>query len=326
MRVAAIDIGTNTIRLLVGEPDGTGGYRPVFGAQEITRLGEGLHPERRLQEAPMRRSLAVLRRFCQAAASHGAVRVSVVGTSALREAANREVFLAEVRRRTGLEVRVISGEEEAQFTLLGARAGLPLSSKRLLLMDVGGGSTEFLLAEGSVIRATVSTGLGAVKLTEAYLKSDPPHPDQLETVRGIVASRMARLRAGDLPSLAPGVTLVGAAGTLTTLAAIDLRLGRYEAERVNGHRLTRPRVAALLQELASLPLARRREVPGLEPARADVIVAGAIVCLGAMEGLGLADLTVSDGGLREGILLDLLARTASAAALAPGTPTRGGQT
>lgn len=336
MRAAAIDVGTNTVRLLVGEPDGAGGYRPVFAAQEITRLGQGLLPDRLLQPEPIQRTLAVLESFRRLADSHGATRSAVVGTSALREASNRQEFLHRARRETGLDVRVISGEEEARLTLRGVRAALPAVGTlcgpvdqghhlrstgpdamgaplggRLLLMDIGGGSTEFLLADGDVILATASTGLGVVKLTEAHVRHDPPLLAELKAIRDVVVARLARLRAEGLPGFGPAAaalatTFVGTAGTVTTLAAVDLSLTSYDPGRVNGHRLSRDRVEALLRELASLPLARRRTVPGLEPARADVIVAGALVCVVVMESLGFPSILVSDGGLREGILLDLL--------------------
>jgi exopolyphosphatase/guanosine-5'-triphosphate,3'-diphosphate pyrophosphatase len=308
MRVAALDLGTNTIRLLVGEADGVGGYHPVFAAQEITRLGEGLFPEGTLQAEPMRRSLAVLRRFGEMAASQGAVAVAVVGTSALREAKNRDLFVDRARQEAGLEVEVISGDEEARLTLLGVSAALGSPPDRFLMLDIGGGSTELLLAHGGEIRDVVSTGLGAVKLTEAHVKSDPPSPRELEAVRDAVAARMALVRTRDLPGRVEGDILVGTAGTVTTLAAIDLSLDPYDPTQVTGHRLSRERAADLLGELARLPLQARQRVRGLEPGRADVIVAGAIICLGVMDGLGFADLTVSDGGLREGILLDFLER------------------
>lgn len=303
------------MRLLVGEPDGAGGYRPIFAAQEITRLGQGLSPDRLLQPEPIQRTLAVLEWFRRLADSHGATRTAVIGTSALREARNRQEFLRRARMEMGLDVRVISGEEEARLTLRGMRAALPAVGYplggRLLLMDIGGGSTEFLLADGDAILATASTGLGVVKLTEAHVRHDPPVPAELTAIHDVVAARLARLRAEGFPGLgpaaaAPAIAFVGTAGTLTTLAAIDLSLTSYDPGRVNGHRLTRDRVEALLRELASLPLVRRRGIPGLEPARADVIVAGALVCLGAMETLGFPTIVVSDGGLREGILLDLL--------------------
>ena len=313
MRVAAIDLGTNTVRLLVGEPDGSGGFRPLFAAQEITRLGQDLLPGGVLQQEPIRRTLAVLRRFREAAETHQAAVIAAVGTSALREAKNREAFLDRARREAGLQVRVISGDEEVRLTLLGVRAALQIGCGRLVLMDIGGGSTEFLLADGPEVRATVSTGLGVVKLSETYLRSDPPLPTELAAVREVVAARMARLCTQEIPEWERTTQgrerrLLGTAGTVTSLAAIDLRLDPYDPRRVNGHRLTRETVGALFQELAALPLTRRRHIPGLEPARADVIVAGALVCLGAMERLGVPDIVVSDGGLREGVLLDALRR------------------
>jgi exopolyphosphatase/guanosine-5'-triphosphate,3'-diphosphate pyrophosphatase len=313
IRVAVIDLGTNTVRLLVAETDGAGGYRPIFAAQQITRLGQGLLPTRMLQPEPIRRTLAVLHRFSQDAQFHAADRLAVVGTSALREANNREAFVASARREAGLEVRVISGEEEARLTLLGIRAALQVGRGRVLAMDIGGGSTEFVLADGSEIVALISTGLGVVKLTEAYLRSDPPLPHELAAVREAIAARIARLRSQEWPDAIwgapmPGAMFVGTAGTVTSLAAIDLALDPYDPERVNGHRLSRQRIEALYRELAGRPLAETRQVRGLEPARADVIVAGALVCLGAMEGLDFPEVTVSDGGLREGILLDLLSR------------------
>jgi len=313
MRVAVIDLGTNTVRLLVGEPDSAGGYRSVFADQEITRLGQGLLPDRILQSEPMDRTLAVLRRFRQAAESHAATRIAVIGTSALREAKNREALLERARREAGVDVRIISGGEEARLTLLGVRAALRIGPERLLLMDIGGGSTEFLLADGPEIRATVSTGLGVVKLTETYLQTDPPRPAELAAIRDAARTRMIRLRTQELPDLdrqeeIRGRMFVGTAGAVTTLAAIDLALDPYDPDRVNRHRLLQSRVETLGQELASLTLAERKRVRGLEPGRADVIVAGVLICLAAMDTLGFSELLVSDGGLREGILLDLLTR------------------
>jgi exopolyphosphatase / guanosine-5'-triphosphate,3'-diphosphate pyrophosphatase len=310
MRVAVIDLGSNTIRLLVGEADGAGGYVPVFADQEITRLGEGLLSEGHLQAEPMRRSLAVLRRFREEAASQGAVAMAAVGTSALREAKNRQAFLDLAWREAGFSVRVVSGEEEARLTLRGVLAALGKPSESLLMLDIGGGSTELLLACGREIRAVVSTNLGVVRLTEAHLKHDPPLAEELGAIRAEVSGRVASLRTRVLPGGAPGELLVGTAGTVTTLAAVDLSLDPYDPARVTGHCLSRGRVAELLDGLARLPLKERRRVRGLEPGRADVIVAGAIVCLGVMDGLGLPDLTVSDGGLREGILLDFLEHVA----------------
>ncbi len=180
----------------------------------------------------------------------------------------------------------------------------------MLMLDIGGGSTELLLADGDAIVATVSTGLGAVKLTERFVATDPPAQAELEGIRHAAVERLRRVAERELPDLASVATFVGTAGTVTNLAAMDLALEPYDPSRVTGHQLTRDRIAHWLHQLASLPLASRRHVRGLEPARADVIVAGAVVCLTALDILGFSALTVSDGGLREGILLDLLRRAA----------------
>jgi len=308
MRLAAIDVGTNTIRLLIGEMDARGAYRTILGTQEITRLGQGLLPDRILQPEPMRRSLEVLARFRQLCADHGVAALGAVGTSAIREATNRDQFLSRARRDADIDIALISGEEEARLTLLGIRAALDPPPVSMLMLDIGGGSTEVLLADGPRILGLVSTGLGAVKLTETYLTDDPPTPAQRDAARRAADERLARVRQGELPNWAEPPVFVGTAGTITTLAAIDLRLDVYDASRVNGHCLTRDRVADLLTELAGMPLSHRCRVRGLEPARADIIVAGTLICLSALRVFGFSALTVSDGGLREGILWDLLQR------------------
>ncbi len=301
---AAIDVGTNTLRLLIAEAVSHDDFIILHEEQEITRLGEGLIPSRLLQDGPWRRSLVVLRRFAEVTRSFKAEGVAAVATSAVREAMNREELVAEIARETGLTVRVIDGREEARLTLLGVRRGLRLGSWRILVMDVGGGSTEFVLAKGEAIEAIVSTGLGVVKLTEQYLLSDPPTPGELLALQHVVARRIDRLRS-ELPAL-EGTQLVGTAGTLTTLAAIDLGLVTYDWEKVQGHCVSLATVRELLDRLASLPLPDRRGIPGLESGRADVILAGAAIVAASLERLGYKEIRVSDGGLREGILLDLL--------------------
>jgi len=308
IRLAVIDVGTNTVRLLVAGSDGRSVPRTILTAQEITRLGQGLLPDRELQPEPIRRTVRALRRYRELAEAHGAATILAVGTSALREARNRAAFLAAARDGAGVEVTVVAGEEEARLALLGVRAGLPDAPARLAMMDIGGGSTEFLLAEGETILAAVSTGLGVVKLTESCLAGDPPLRAELEAVRQTAAERLDCARKEELRDIQSGDLFVGTAGTVTSLAAVDLALVPYDPARVTGHRMTRGRVAQLLHRLAALPLADRRRAPGLEPARADVIVAGGVICLAAMDALGFSELTVSDGGLREGILLDLLRR------------------
>lgn len=306
---AAIDVGTNTLRLLVAEAVRSDHFTVLHEEQTIARLGEGLMPSRRLQDAPSRRSLTVLRRFAETACRFKAMHVAAVATSAVREASNREEFVVAVLRESGLSIQVIDGSEEARLTMLGVRRGLRLGSSRVLVMDIGGGSTEFILAKGEVIEAIVSTGLGVVKLTEAHLKSDPPTPGELQAIEQVIVDRIGRLRA-ELPDL-EGTVLIGTAGTPTTLAAIDLGLTIYTPARVDGHRLSMTRTRQLLHALATRPLVERSKIPLLEPGRADVIVAGTTLVVTVMGALGYDEFIVSDSGLREGILLDLLRQQAS---------------
>jgi len=301
---AAIDVGTNTLRLLVAEAVTPDEFAILHEEQEITRLGEGLLPTRLLQDAPRRRSLTVLRRFADTARSFKTEEIASVATSAVREARNGKEFLDETARETGLALQVIDGREEARLTLLGVRHGLRLGLRRVLAIDIGGGSTEFVVARGEGIEGIVSTGLGVVKLTEQYLVSDPPTIGELRSVEEVVGTRIDRLR-GELPGL-EGAQFVGTAGTVTTLAAIDLALVTYDRQKVQGHRLGLARVMELLDRLAALPLRERRGIPGLEPGRADIIVAGAAILAVSMERLGYHELRVSNDGLREGILIDLL--------------------
>jgi len=301
---AAIDVGTNTLRLLVAEAVGPDDYAVLHEEQQITRLGEGLWSTGVLQDAPRRRSLTVLRRFADLARSLKAGEIAAVATSAVREARNGQEFVAEVWREAGLALRVIDGEEEARLTLLGVRHGLRLGSRRVLAIDIGGGSTEFVLARGEVIEGIVSTGLGVVKLTEQYLVSDPPTVDERRRLEEFVGTRIDRLRR-ELPGLG-AAQLVGTAGTVTTLAAVDLALVTYDRQKVRGHCLSLARVRELLDRLAALALRERRGIPGLEPGRADIIIAGAAILAVSMERLGYHELRVSNDGLREGILLDLL--------------------
>lgn len=305
-RYAAIDIGTNTVRLLVGEARGRQGFRPAHEEQVITRLGEGLLPAKRLRPEPIQRTVAVLQRFARTARRLGAREIAATATSAVREAENRREFLDAAKQDAGLEVRVIEGDEEARLTLLGVRCLLREWPGAAAVMDVGGGSTEFILSEDGTPGRLVSTGLGVVKLTERFLRHDPPAAEEIAALEAAVADRLGRL-GQEMPDLA-GRVLVGTAGTVTTLAMLDLRLPRYDGRRVNGHRMAPGRMRALQQWLGGMTIADRKALPGLEPGRADVIVAGASLVAVAMETLLAPVLVVSDGGLREGILLDLLAR------------------
>ncbi len=304
-RYATIDVGTNTVRLLVADADTDGTYRPVFQEQVITRLGERLQETGTLSDMAVERTIRVLQRFAQTAKEHRVQEVLAVTTSAAREAKNRAEFLDRARREARIDLRVISGEVEATLTALGVAHALGPDHATMLIVDIGGGSTEFSAFEQGRVTGYVSLPIGVVKLTEAHLKGDPPSREELESATTSIRQTIRQVPASlNIPAAA---ILVATAGTPTTLAAIDLGMTTYDGERVTGHRLSRKRIQGLLDRLCSLPLGRRSEIIGLEPARADVIVAGTLLTREILDLLGFDELTVSDGGLREGVLLNHLA-------------------
>lgn len=299
-RLATIDLGTNTVRLLVIETE-RDGWRSLYEAQRVTRLGEGQSAAKRLLEGPMLRTVDTVAEFVTAAERLGAREVHVVATSAVRGAPNREEFVRRVRAASGRDIEVVSGEDEARLTLLGVTSGLPHLDGSFIVFDIGGGSTEVVLARQRAPVRVVSLALGVVPLTERHIDDGPVAREQLAGLRGDVE---AVIRTG-LPSEmleASASTLVGTAGTVTALAALDLGLLRYDADRVQGHIVSRSTVQRLLEWLSAMTLRQRAAVPCLEPGRADVLIAGIVICVALMEQLGHSSLVVSDRGLREGIV------------------------
>lgn len=307
-RLAAIDLGTNTIRLLVVDVAGDRSWRPVAQTQTIARLGEGLRASRFLSEAAMERALHTVADFCGQARTLGAEQVLIVGTSAVRDATNRAAFLDRLRAATGQEVRVVPGEEEGRLTLLGVLHGLPALSGSVLLFDIGGGSTEFTLARGRELIRARSLKLGVVPLAERYMSPDPVDWNRYGEMDREIRAHLTRELAAFCGGLRPE-HLVGTAGTVTTLAALDQALLEYDAEKVHGYRLSLDRIRGLLARLGALPVADRARLPCLEPGRADLIIPGIAICLAAMDIFGFDSLIVSEWGLREGILIDYLARS-----------------
>jgi exopolyphosphatase/guanosine-5'-triphosphate,3'-diphosphate pyrophosphatase len=304
-RRAAIDLGTNTVRVLVAETDPATGLVPRWADQVVTRLGEGLAARGTLDPAAAERTLAAVRGYRDRARVLGAAEILLVATAAVRQARDGPAFLDRLRAEPGLRPRVVSGEDEARLTLLGASWALGTLPGVYALIDVGGGSTEILVAEGAQILMTVSLALGVVPLVERFLAHDPAEPGELTACRSYVDGRLADEAWGRIRPYRPA-TLVATAGTPTTLAMLDLGLLAYDPARIQGHRLTAAAIDRLTGRLAALPLAERARTPGLEPGRADVIVPGAVVLAAAVAGLGVPDAIVSDAGLREGILLDAI--------------------
>ena len=286
MRVGVVDLGSNSTRMLVADVD-EGHVEEVERRLTITRLGEGVDERRKLLPLPIARVRNALSEYRRELERLGAERTLAVGTSAIRDAENGEAFLGEIEWSYGFVTRLLSGDEEGELTRRGVSNGRPLKPGTLVL-DVGGGSTE-LIADGF----RTSLDLGCVRLTERFLHADPPTREQLDAAAAEVR--------GALPGLEPE-RAIGVAGTVTTLAALEL--GGYEPERVHGYRISREGVATQLERLAAVPLAVRRALPGLEPARAPVIVAGALIVREVLDRYGLDELEASERDLLHGAALE----------------------
>ena len=296
VRAAAIDIGTNSTRLLVGDVVDGRIETEIERLLEITRLGDRVDADRRLHDEAMRRVHATVERYADRADELGAAVPLAIATSAVRDAANGREFLAELEQRHRLTTRLLSGEDEARMTFRGvtsARAADPGT----LICDIGGGSTELVLGDAAGVHAAVSLELGCVRMSERFLQADPPTDAELARLRAAAARALAGEPA------ASARHLIGVAGTVTTLATIDLGLEDEQPELIDGHRLTAEAVERLLARLAALPLARRREVRGLMPARAPTIVAGTCILAEVLAACGLDRLTVSERDVLHGALL-----------------------
>jgi exopolyphosphatase/guanosine-5'-triphosphate,3'-diphosphate pyrophosphatase len=312
MILAGIDIGTNSLRLLVAET-GPDSFHEIYADRKVTRLGQDLDRRGMLSREAEERSLKVLEDFAGKIRRLAALHTAVIGTSALRNASNASPFIEEVRTRTGLDIRIISGEEEARLTLVGVsrtlkgNRGLPGDAlESAIVIDIGGGSTEIIMTHPAREPSMASLPLGAVYLTDRYIKNDPPKPAEIALIRHAVKDNLEQ--CDGMMISGPVKTLVGTAGTITTLAAMDLKLAEYDPGKINGHILARGTVNAIVRQLSVGTLKERRSLPGLEAGREDIILAGAMVTGEIMERFGFSTMLVSDWGLREGIVLDLYER------------------
>ena len=307
MRLATIDLGTNTVRLLIADiTRGGGGWQVVHADQRVTRLGEGLARTGRLAEAAASRTAAAVTAYVTRAREAGAERIAIVATSAVRQAANGREFAARLEEATGHIVSVITGDEEAALTLSGVLAGLGSLDRAApaIVFDIGGGSTEYILArDGAAIMAT-SLRLGVVDLTERYPFTGPVDWPRFAALQAEIAQRLIVELPAGIRSAAT-TSLIGTAGTATTLAALDLGLATYQPDRVQGHAVTRAGVEGQLARLGALTVEQRAALPCLEPGRADLIVVGIAIVLATMDLLSAPRMIVSDWGLREGLLVKL---------------------
>lgn len=305
-RVAAIDCGTNSTRLLVaaaGAPLVT-----VERQMHVTRLGAGVDETGRLDDAALERTVARIRAYHQRAVELGAQRFRVAATSAIRDAVDRDRFLDAVTAATGLSAEVLSGDAEAAATFAGATATIE-GAPPYLVLDIGGGSTEAILG-GDEPTASTSRQLGCVRLTERWLRSDPPTGEELDAAARVAADELDLVAEtiGLAPRAPLAATLVGVAGTVTTLAALHLGLETYDAGRIHGSRLPADAVGRLVSWLAAMSSAQRGELGPMAPGREDVIVGGAVILHAAVTRLGAREVLVSEADILDGLAASLLDR------------------
>jgi len=311
-RYASVDVGSNTIRLLLAERRGKRDFRPLRVERSITRLGGNFSTQGKLDENAMERTLETLHSFANLLKREGAENIFAVATGVLREAINGKAFIERVFERTGLSLRLVSGEEEARLMLKGVLWSMKNRAHTQLVADVGGWSTEILWVEGNEPIRIQSLRLGTVGLSEEFLHDDPPGLQELESMERHTVEVLKKIHEEfqkeglEAKDLHPD--LLGTAGTMTTLAAIDQGLRIYDPQKINGHRIPRQVLEKIYLHLRSLTIQERRNVPGLERGREDLIVGGVVVVLRLMEIFHLQTLVVVDSGLLEGVLLEGIAQ------------------
>jgi exopolyphosphatase / guanosine-5'-triphosphate,3'-diphosphate pyrophosphatase len=306
-RVAAIDCGTNSIRLLIAEPNGSGGLTDLGRWLEIVRLGQGVDASGEFHPEALQRTFAAAEAYAELIkeADVPAEKIHFVATSATRDVKNRETFFAGIKERLGVLPDVISGDTEARLSFLGVLSRVKPEAEPVLVMDIGGGSTELITgsADGDM-HSAISLDIGSVRITERFLKQNPVTDDDLERATAYIDDLLAD-SAVDFSSIG---TWIGVAGTATTLAGVYLELERYDPERVHGSRIPVPAIDELLHRLAGMTVEEIRALPSMHPGRADVITGGALVESRIGARLSTSDLIVSESDILDGIALELLGR------------------
>lgn len=298
-RYAAIDVGTNSVKLHVAELSDDGEWRTVADRSEITRLGEGIHETGRLGEEPLRRTVDAIAELAEEARRNGAETIVVVGTAGLRQALNSHELLDAVRERAGVEVEVVSGEEEARLSYLAAAEVVQMGEGKVAVFETGGGSSQFTFGENGRVNERFSLDLGAVPITERLGLDQAVSEETVTAARAAIASQL-----GSLDGRPPLDVLVGIGGAITNLAGVQLRLERYEPGRVRGLELEAAEVDRQIELYRTRDAEERRSIRGLQPKRAEVILAGACIVRTVLATLGRDSLTVSDQGLRHGVLFE----------------------
>ena len=299
MRYAVVDVGTNSVKFVIAEREPDGSWTTVVDRAEVTRLGEGLDEAGELQEAPMARTVDAIAAMVEEAKQDGVEEIAAVGTAGLRIASNSSAFVDAVRERTGVEVEVISGEEESRLAYLAVTSALDLGEGSLVVFDTGGGSSQFTFGRAKEVDERFSVNVGAVRFTERFGLDGVVGEDAVAEARKAIAADFSRLDGRPAPDM-----LVGMGGAVTNMAAVSHGLETYDPSVVQGTVLDAAEVDRQIELYRTRTADQRREIPGLQPKRAEVILAGACVVRTVLEKLGRDSLTVSDRGLRHGLLAE----------------------
>ena len=298
-RIAAIDIGTNTALLLVAEIRHRREIHPLIQKETIVRLGEGVDKTRALKQKAIERTLTALNDYVEIAHDAGAKVILASGTSALRDAENRDSFIEQVSQLLNIDIQVLTGDEEARLTYLGALSNKTYLQGKIILIDIGGGSTEFICGNEKTIEYATSLDIGSVRLTERYVKHDPIKDYEFKVIKQTVRRQLETI----LDKMHKNNKhFLGVAGTVTTLSAIHMELELYSSELVDGSIMTFNQIAQIIHRLKIKPLEERKMIRGLKPERADVILAGAVILWEIMRQFHFDKLLVSDRGLRFGLI------------------------
>lgn len=300
MRLSSIDIGTNTILMLIADILRDGSLTVIKDEHTIARLGKGVDEHGVIQQETFTRVLETLSGLKNISDSYKSDLIVACGTSALRDATNRQELLDFINSQLGINIRILDGKEEAQLTYLGAISEYVQHSitDNFAVLDIGGGSTELVIGNGLTITSATSIDIGSVRLTERILKTSPPDTIALENARQLVQKQLHQITL--LPT---NTKLIGVAGTLTTLAAIELRLPSFDSVKINRHILSLQSIGTIFQELRPLTLNELRSYPQIHPSRADILLAGVIILKEMLQRVGFSEITVSDRGLRYGFLI-----------------------
>ncbi|MCC8060567.1 MAG: Ppx/GppA family phosphatase [Clostridiales bacterium] len=302
-RIGIIDIGSNSIKFFVGEKREDGTIATIIDENDIARLGEGLKDTGRISDEALERNAQSVAAFAAKAKENGAEQIISIGTMALRTASNSADFVKRVKELCDVDVQIIPGEEEARLSYLAILSGMPVPDGDLIIFDTGGGSTEFIFGKGTELVKRFSVNLGAIRITEKFFADDPVAEGSVEAAIRQIDEEFAAAGVEGKP-----VKLVGMGGTVTSMGAVKHKMVVYDPDVIQGSSLTRADIAEQIKEYSARTIEQRRELPGLQPKRAEVILAGACILQDIIDRLGVDELTISDRGVRHGLAFDVFSK------------------